>query len=427
MVGTRLKAGALQLTLFIMVVVALLLASFVLLVHTHKRFNLQTDLTVGAIRNTDFGVDYALNNALGLGDTVSIDLRGGDYKELKVHRDFWGLFEKVISKSTVKNRNFQKVALVGAAQPKTNPMALYVEDNNRPLVLVGRTRIEGTAYLPERGARTGNISGHSYYGSQLVYGPTRTSKTFPELFSQTRANIKTLNGPTGERNQERFLRPKPGGSYGNSFFSPLQYVMDTGTLTLRDVQLTGHIMVQSRTRIVVEPSAKLRDVILMAPEIEVNDRTIGTFQCIASRSIKVGRNCRLDYPSALVLSEGKTVAQEPEDANVAGPNGIVLGSHSTMEGAVVYLGQPKSGNYRPQVVLETDSKVIGEVYCNQNLELKGSVLGSVFTSNFIAQQFGSVYQNHLYNATINANGLPREYVGLTFDNTEQKGIIKWLY
>jgi hypothetical protein len=70
--------------------------------------------------------------------------------------------------------------------------------------------------------------------------------------------------------------------------------------------------------------------------------------------------------------------------------------------------------------------VIGEVYCNQNTELKGAVIGSVFTNNFIANQFGSVYQNHLYHGQISIDQLPEAYVGLLFNNSKQ-GIAKWLY
>jgi hypothetical protein len=68
----------------------------------------------------------------------------------------------------------------------------------------------------------------------------------------------------------------------------------------------------------------------------------------------------------------------------------------------------------------------GEVYCNTNIELKGTVFGTVYTSNFIAKQSGSVYQNHLYNATIVVDSLSQKYVGLPFSNSK-KGVLKWLY
>ncbi len=428
MVWLKLKAGALQLTLFIMVVIALLLASFVLLVHIHKRFNLQTDFVTETIYNADKGINYSLNNSFTLNDTLSINLNDEDYKTLKVHREFWGLFEKVTSTSTIKHKTFQKIALIGATQPKINRTVLYVEDNNKPLVLVGNTRIEGVTYLPKRGVKTGNISGNSYYGSKLIYGKTKTATKFPTLLTETNQHVKTIyNQVTTLNNKWQRIDLQFGKTYANSFSKSLQYVIDSNPIVLNNVQLVGHIIVKSKTKIVVEPSATLKDVILIAPEIEIKNNVKGTFQCIATRTISVGKNCKLNYPSALVLNEKKDVSTLSSTQTANKEHNIKIGESSTIKGVVVFQGQPKTNNYKPQVIIENNAKVIGEVYCNQNLELRGSVFGSVFTANFIANQFGSVYQNHVYNATINVNELSQEYVGLTFNNTKEKGVLKWLY
>ena len=114
----KLKAGALQLTLFIAVVIALLLTAFILLVQTHKRFSVQNDFIIETIQNTNTGINHTLDNVLRLNDTISIDLKDEDYKSLKVHREFWGVFEKVISISKIKNNTIKKVAIIGGVQPK---------------------------------------------------------------------------------------------------------------------------------------------------------------------------------------------------------------------------------------------------------------------------------------------------------------------
>ena len=51
-------------------------------------------------------------------------------------------------------------------------------------------------------------------------------------------------------------------------------------------------------------------------------------------------------------------------------------------------------------MLEGQSTVVGEIYCDKNFELSGTVKGSVLTKGFIANQFGSVYKNHIYNGKI---------------------------
>ena len=57
----KLKAGALQLTLFIAIIIAVLLTSFILLVHTHKKFNIQSDLIIETLKNADKGT-YIFNS-----------------------------------------------------------------------------------------------------------------------------------------------------------------------------------------------------------------------------------------------------------------------------------------------------------------------------------------------------------------------------
>lgn len=420
----KLKAGALQLTLFISVVIALLLTAFILLVQTHKRFHIQTDFIIESTKNTNKGINYALNTIVPLKDTISIELNDEDYKTLNVYREFWGIFEKVTTVSKIKNSIVKKTALIGGIQLEDNRTALYIQDNNKPLVLVGNTKIEGVAYLPKQGVKTGTISGHSYYGSQLIYGNTKISNTLPEIFAETNSQLNAINHFISKITQDQFLNLKQRQSFKNSFLNPVQVILSNELIRLIDVQLTGNIIVQSKSKIMVDASSSLKDVVLIAPEIEVKNNVIGSFQAIASKEIIIGNNVILNYPSALVLKEAEEVGNAID--LIAIQNKIIIGEDSTIKGVVLYMGAPKTNNYNVQVELKERSKIIGEVYCNQNLELKGTVYGTVYTNSFIARQFGSIYQNHIYNGTISVNELTEKYVGLPFNNSK-KGVLKWLY
>ncbi|EGV42210.1 hypothetical protein BZARG_385 [Bizionia argentinensis JUB59] len=420
----KLKAGALQLTLFITVVIALLLTAFILFIQTHKRFNIQTDFIIETAKNTDSGISHALNNIVPLNDTTSINLNGEDFKTLNVHREFWGVFEKVTTISKIKKNIFKRTALIGAAQSKNNRTVLYVQDNNKPLVLVGNTKIEGVAYLPKRGVKNGNISGHSYYGSQLIYGPTKTSTRLPKIFSETKTQIKEIENLISKIEQNQFINLKVDGSYKNSFLKPVQVIFSNETIVLNAIQLTGNIIVQSKAKIIINASCTLKDIVLIAPEIEIKNNVKGNFQAIASKNILVGNNVLLEYPSALALTGN--VAEKPTNLNLIENNRIIIDDDTIIKGLVLYLGVSKPNNHDVQVELKEKSKIIGEVYCNQNLELKGTVFGTVYTNNFIARQFGSIYQNHIYNGKIKVSELPEKYVGLPFNNSK-KSVLKWLY
>ena len=427
MFGLKLKAGALQLTLFIIVVIALLLMTFILLIHTHKQFRIQSDFIVETTKTSNLGINYTLNNDLSLEDTISISLKDENYKSLKVYRDFWGAFERVTSISQVKNNRFQKTALIGSSQKNDNRSVLYVQDNDRPLVLVGNTKIEGLAYLPKQGVKSGTISGQSYNGSQLIYGIQSVSNKLPKLDNEMLVSLKKIQGIHHENNQGQFLNLKDGEQYNNSFLKPLQIIFSNDVLNLTNVQLTGHILIQSRSKIVVHYSSKLTDVVLVAPEIEIQNNVNGRFQAIASKKIIVENNVELNYPSALILNEREESNQSRlSNSQFQQVNGIVIGDNTTIKGQVVYLGQENPNNYKVQIEIKEQATLFGELYCNQNTELKGTVYGTVYANNFLVNKFGSIYQNHLYDTTININELPQEYVGLSFLDSK-KEILKWLY
>lgn len=425
MILIKIKGGALQFTMFIVVVIALLLAAFIILIQIQKRFSIQTNYVLETVGNANKGIYYVLNNDMPLSDTLYKSFNDEDFKTVKVHREYWGIFEKAISVSKIKSNTFKKVALLGASQPSTNRTALYVEDQNKPLVVVGNTKIQGLAYLPEQGIRTGNVLGHSYYGSQLVYGPTQISKELPELPKQTLNQINSIQNRIEHVEPNQFLDLNACRIHQNSFFKALQVIYSVTDINLIEVSITGHILIQSQTKITVDSSANLKDVVLVAPEIEIKSNTKGSFQAFATRNILVGKNCKLDYPSAFVLKEEMKNQSLIENSGIQKETPKVkLDNDSILKGCIVYLGETK--NYQPQVFIEVNATVFGEVYCNKNLELLGSVYGSVFTSSFVANQSGSSYQNHIYNGTVIVDSLPQQYKGLFLEDS-QKGIASWLY
>lgn len=419
----KLQAGALQLTLFIVVVIALLLATFLILIHTHKRFDVQTDFAIETIDNAHKGIVNALQNTQPFNTSIPIDFVDEDFRNLTVKHDYWGLFEKVSATATIRKNTFTKIALVGAAQPELQRTALYIKDNNRPLVLVGNTRIQGAAYLPKQGVKAGNISGNSYYGSQLIYGTAYQSTNFPKLLPKT---LQQLKSNTGYEiiEQQQWLDIGKKNKHQNSFSKPMQIVFSHGPIYLTQIVLTGHIKVQSETKITVDATTILKDVILIAPEIEIRNAVAGRFQCLATKSISIGENCRLDYPSALVVNEkinSLTIESEEEENK-----SITIAKNSIIKGVVVYLGEPEQKNFKAQIQIGENAKIHGEVYCSKNLELKGIVLGSVYANNFIAAASGSIYQNHIYNGSIIVDALTEKYVGLAWDKSK-KAVMKWLY
>lgn len=415
----KIKAGALQMVTFIVVVIALLLSSFLIIIHIHKQFRIQTDHVVEMVKMTDRGVQHALNETKQIKDTTAIPLFDEDYKSLVIKSSFWGIFEKVYAKSEIKQKSFSKVALFGQERNPSN-QALFLKDNNRPLVIVGQTKIEGQAYLPKRGVKSGNIAGHSYYGTKAIYGKANEIKQFPRLNPSVFDHIKSLlELPIPNQFEVEPLNLDERKTV-NSFKDKPLLASSNSAILLSEIELIGHIIIQSDTKIIVDESANLVDVILMAPEIEIRENVKGTFQAFATNNLRVSRNVILDYPSALVLYRD----YNKEDGNEE--HVLEIGSKTRIKGSVLYLGNTTAENYDVQLKIENDVEIEGEVYCEQNLELRGTVYGTVYTNNFIVKEGGTTYQNHLYNGKINANKMTKHYVGLVLEE-QSKAIMKWLY
>ncbi|MCK8479014.1 hypothetical protein [Psychroserpens algicola] len=416
----KVTSSSLQLVTFIIVVIALLLSSFLILMHFHKQFRIQTSHVIETIRLSDRGIEYCLSKMVQSRDTLSVELNDEDYKSLKVEMAYWGVFEKVYSESRIKNKIFKKIALVGQKQEESK-VALFLKDNGKPLVVVGSARIEGQSYLPKRGIKSGHINGHSFYGTTYVEGDIMLSKNFPKLNINKSNYIKSLfDSLIGNQNGIHLLDLNITKKMANSFMKPLLVAYSNQDISLSGIELSGHIIVQSNTRIVVDQTSKLHDVILIAPYIEIKSNVKGTFQGIATKNIIVSNNVKLDYPSALVLCfDNENLEANKQQFIDIRPNTVVKGS-------VLCLGETEGVNYDIQLRIQHNALVEGEVYCEGNLELRGKVYGSVCTNNFIVKERGTTYQNHLYNGEVNVKELTNQYVGIALDNTS-KDIMKWLY
>lgn len=415
----KLKAGSLQLVTFIVVVIALLLSAFIILIHIHKQFRIKTNHVIETVGLVDKGINHILHNESIVSDTISMPLYNEDYKSVKAHKSFWGIYEKIYSEASIKNNTIKKTALIGSKLD--NNVALYVKDNNSPLVLVGDTKIKGDAYLPKRGVKSGNIAGTSYYGEIYIYGTKNICKSFPKISNKILGHIKTIDKNAFKLDAIDYIDLSTSKIHVNSFEKPLQLIYNTSEIRLSDVSITGHIKIESHTKIVVDASAKLTDVILIAPVIEIQHHVKGTFQAFATESISVDKHVTLDYPSSLVLSKDY-VKEEPNN----NPKMIFVNDHSIVKGSILALGNSLPNNYDAQIKINPNAIIKGTVYCEQNLELRGTVYGTVFTNDFIIKEAGSIYQNHLFNALINSEELESEFIGFLIKDSK-KGIVKWLY
>lgn len=417
-------SGALQFTIFIGVIIALLLAGLLLLQNTHRFFIQQSKATIENIQLANSGIHYLLKQNKTIPDTTTIDVLTNEHQKVEVQSSQWGIFEKAIVKATHREKVFYKSALMGVQMKEYVRPTLYMKDNFKPLVLVGKTILKGTVFAPSQGIRPGYIAGESYYGKTLVDGITKVSNgTLPKLKKNYKEGLETLLKKNAST-PNNFVLNVNTLKVTNSFLKPTKIYSSTGSIDIKNQQLIGNIIIKSDALITIKKTSVLKDVLIIAPEVVIEDGTKGNFQVIAGKKISVGKECHLLYPSALVLAEEKETISSINTSNET-PQ-ITIAENSEIRGTICYLKAIKENDFKTQLFLHEKAIIKGEVYCEGNFELKGKVVGSVYTEQFIVNAAGSIFVNHIYNGQILDTNFPETFCGILFDDYT-KGIAKWMY
>lgn len=415
-------SGSLQLTIFICLVIALLLSAFLLLNHTHRFFLQQSKSGIENILLCNSGVDFILTNDNLTSDTIAIQPLTDNNQKVEVSLSYWGIYQKGFIKATHREKTSYKVALIGSQIPSSNRSNLYLRDTGKPLKLVGKTVLNGNLYLPNQGVSPGYIAGQGFFGDNLIQGKAfKSNASLPILKNQYTKLIQNSH----LTNNQIILQSLPE-NLSNSFLKPNVKIYSENTIELKNNYLTGNICIQSNEKITVSSKTKLNDILLIAPIIEIEDNVKGNFQIIAEKEILIGKNCHLNYPSSVVLLPKEKITLE---TNGSTKPIVFIDSGSIVKGSLFYF-TPKIKEYentfKTDMVLNENTKLIGEIYCEGNLELKGTVIGSVYTDQFITNAFGTIFINHIFNGEITAINFPEVFCGALFDESP-KNIVKWLY
>jgi hypothetical protein len=317
----------------------------------------------------------------------------GDTSDI-TRRD-WGAFRAITVETHHKVGTVKKSAIVGYETDNSHP-AIYLPERKQTVKLCGETRIEGTAFLGERGAERGHIAGQSYKGEKLIYGKRKQSeRSLPGLKI-------SLKNESIQKYRENTLKIDPITCDTNfSFSEQTRLVSITDQLFLQN-SISGNIILHSFDTIVVTSNCHLQNVILIAPNVRFEDGFSGSVQVIAHETIRLGKNVKLNYPSALILNEERK--NETLDKH-----GIFLSENAHVLGGVLLFSQKP--NPRKSLFLQVENARIGGlVYNLGETELKGEVIGHLYTNQFTLRTGGGQYTNHLLNAKISSDLLPKEMI-----------------
>ncbi len=414
----KLQAGTLLYALAIGLVMGMITASM-LINEQYSRLLIHRDVVrEEVVRNALSGINYlCVQEADG---TTDIDLFGRGKDSVHIECKPWGMYDVLISTAHTGDQSFQRVAMAGSITDSADRYALWLGDMDRALSICGNTELKGTCFLPRAGIERTYIEGSSYSGRQLVYGAVRSSARFVPQYNKERALVlQSLlkSEPTEEDSIVSWNELIGNDTVFCSFTGPVCRIEEKVPLVLSDIFLEGQICIRSAISISVRKSASLSNVILIAPKVIVEDEVIGQFQIVARDCVIIGKKVKLLYPSSVSVcadqfSPLKTAMQVDEETEIAGTLFAVQSDELLQRQLLVAMGK--------------DCILHGDLYCNDLLDLKGKVYGSVTCQKITLSTNSARYENTLLNAVIDNTLYEARPGGGVFQGTKRKEVIAWL-
>lgn len=317
----------------------------------------------------------------------------GDTSKVTVKN--WGAFRAVTARTFHGNRVVERSAIVGSLPEDPLP-TLYLPNMKQAVKLCGKTRIEGEVYTSDRGFERGHIAGSHYDGEQLLYGSFKLSeRQLPAL----KAYLSELSFEIMSRGTQKIEFLPADSTFSFAQQTSLWTSMEAIYLTQH---LEGNLIVHSFDSIVVDATANLRHVILMAPVIRFDAGFKGSVQAIAQVRITCEEGAQLNYPSALVLNE-----REASDHDEG--HGVFVERDARVLGGVLL--QSEKGDFRHPVFLKVqDATIGGLVYNTGESEIRGEVIGSLYTQQLSLRLGGGVYKGYFFDAKLSSRKLPEKFV-----------------
>jgi hypothetical protein len=396
-----LKASALYIAIIVALVIGILCSALIATAYFYKA-QYQLKFRYDRLQNNiGSGIHILLrhsDSAYRTPQTLALFRDGTDSVSLQKYP--WGVFDIGIVKAFIQRDTLYRVFSIASSLDSARWAALYLIDEDRPLSLSGKTTLRGDARLPKAGVKTAYVDNLSYSGDpQLVQGHIRDSERQLPALLQARLTLlgRLFRQPLTE---DRGLLNSPAAD--RSFRLPTAVTRISNTL--HHIRLSGNIILYSDTTLVIDSTASLHNVIVVAKAIHINSGFHGSCQLYATDSISVERDCHFSYPSCLgVFRDTSAVIGFPEK--------ISLGENSSLEG-LIFTYEKQQGKLPPFIGLGKNVLISGQVYAQGVLSLKDGVniRGNVMTTRFLYQNGFTAYENYLINVRIDATALSPYYL-----------------
>lgn len=329
------------------------------------------------------GITLVSSNFFPLSDTVLTNFIYTD-DSVRISKEHWGLFDLVTVRAGYKQDTLRKALLLG--KELSDSMVMYIADEDRNISVSGETKIIGQAFIPQAGIKPAFVDGNFYKGLEKIVDG-KISYSNRELPTVSTERLEAIYQSLSDLDNSS---ANLSSIVQQSFFEDRFLMYQSAPILLSDRNLKGKIIIQSDSAITISSNCNIQNIICIAPYVKIEDNFSGSLQAFAKDSISIGKNCVLNYPSALVLNPTKA-----EQANA-----LKIGDRTKIAGTILLYENERS--IVPHLVeLGENLEIEGDLIAFGLLKYKSPlyVSGSTYCYRFVTQTVTTMYENYLIDVT----------------------------
>lgn len=384
------KAHSLLYAIYICLLISIICSGLIYFSNLYNQLNLHYNLREELYIHNQSIVNYALGNKLAVANLEDKEIEGiqGTYK-IKNH----GLLNLLEAISFVKNDTVRTIHFVGEATKSST--ALYLANFSKGLSYSGKVNIEGDIFMPTNTIETSyiinEVSRFSHKGKKSIseIQLPKINSAFEKIFQGINSEKSTLNG----------IEKHKDSIYFNSFKNPTKEVNVSSILS--NSVFKGNFILRNEKSIKIKKDMILEDVIIMAPEVEIEEGFTGNIQIFSIKKIELKEKVTLNYPSVICLYNNTS-----EEAL------IKINKNCIIHGAVVLFGNPMEKISANTIEIDEKGALLGDIYCTGQLDLKSNVYGSVYTNRFSLKTPSATYDNIISNIEIDFTKKPDYFISI---------------
>lgn len=392
------RASSLTNAIFLCLIISVFCGCLVLVSHYHNVLNDRLYTHEDLISRNESSFNFLLNNSESMSYNQSEFIDVFDHGiSSSVYKKNWGFYDILVCKTAFKQDTVSKIALVGQRSNENNNLAVFVTNYDKPLKLSGKAKILGQIKVPNGRIERAYINGRNGNDIELHGQQLKSENKLPRIEKDIVLNVAEY-----ETIHLNTLDDRP--VIVNAFDEVTKVLNLNETRQLNHIVCKGNIVLKSDNGLKITKTAVLNDVIVSAPFVHIMSGFKGNIQIVAKDSVIIDKHVQLRYPSSIYIKNN-------------GEASITLEDDSVLIGGVVIDGEAPSGTSKRLLTIKKRATVVGNIYCNGSTQLKGKVIGNIYTDKFFLKTKSSNYENVILNGSINRDSLPKDFIGLPLFKT----------